>query len=39
MNPIKRWLCDAKTPPSLKYVDTCDGLRVLAVTIVAWFHI
>ena len=39
MNPIKRWLCDAKTPPSLKYVDTCDGLRVLAVMIVAWFHI
>ena len=39
MNPIKRWLRDAKTPPSLKYVDTCDGLRVMAVTIVAWFHI
>lgn len=39
MNPIKRWLSDAKTPPSLKHVDTCDGLRVMAVMIVAWFHI
>lgn len=39
MNPIKGWLRDAKTPPSLKYVDTCDGLRVMAVMIVAWFHI
>ena len=39
MNPIKRWLSDAKSQPSLKYVDTCDGLRTMAVLIVAWFHI
>ncbi len=39
MNPITKWLRDAKTPPSLRYVDTCDGLRVMAVMIVAWFHI
>ena len=39
MNPLKRWLSDAKTPPSLKYVDTCDGLRAMAVLLVAWFHI
>ena len=39
MNPIKRWLDDAKAQPSLKYVDTCDGLRTMAVLIVAWFHI
>ena len=39
MNPFKRWLCDAKTPPSLKHVDTCDGLRAMAVMIVAWYHI
>lgn len=39
MNPIRRWLSDAKSQPSLKYVDTCDGLRTMAVLIVAWFHI
>ena len=39
MNPIKRWLSDARSQPSLKYVDTCDGLRTMAVLIVAWFHI
>ncbi|MBR4038700.1 MAG: acyltransferase [Clostridia bacterium] len=39
MNPIRRWLSDAKAQPSLKYVDTCDGLRTMAVLIVAWFHI
>lgn len=39
MNPIKAWLDDAKKKPSLKYVETCDGLRTMAVLIVAWFHI
>ena len=39
MNPIRRWLDDAKAKPSLKYVDTCDGLRAMAVLIVAWYHI
>ena len=39
MNPIKTWLRDARTPPSLCHVDTCDGLRALAVLLVAWFHI
>ncbi|MBQ2991514.1 MAG: acyltransferase [Clostridia bacterium] len=39
MNPFGKWLRDARTPPSLKYVDTCDGLRVMAVMIVAWYHI
>lgn len=39
MNPIGRWLEDAKTPPDLRHVDTCDGLRAMAVMIVAWFHI
>lgn len=39
MNPIKRWLEDAGTPPSLEHVDTCDGLRAMAVLLVAWFHI
>jgi len=39
MNPIKRWLADARSQPSLKYVDTCDGLRTMAVLIVAWYHI
>lgn len=39
MNPTQRWLDDARAKPSLKYVETCDGLRTLAVLIVAWFHI
>ena len=39
MNPIQRWLDDARAKPSLKYVETCDGLRMMAVLIVAWFHI
>lgn len=33
------WLRDAKSTPDTRYVDTCDGLRVLAVGLVAWFHI
>jgi len=39
MNPIRKWMDDAGTPPSLRHVDTCDGLRALAVMVVAWFHI
>lgn len=39
MNPIKTWLADAKSRPSLRYVESCDGLRTMAVLIVAWFHI
>ena len=39
MNPFGRWLSDARTSPSLRHVDTCDGLRALAVMIVAWYHI
>ena len=39
MNPFRKWLDDARTSPSLKYVDTCDGLRTMAVMIVAWYHI
>ena len=39
MNPIKRWLDDARARPSLRYVESCDGLRTMAVLIVAWFHI
>ena len=39
MNPIKRWLDDARAKPSLKYVESCDGLRTMAVLIVAWYHI
>lgn len=39
MNPLRRWLDDANTRPDLRHVDTCDGLRAMAVLIVAWFHI
>lgn len=33
------WLRDAESAPDTRYVDTCDGLRVLAIGLVAWFHI
>lgn len=39
MNPIQRWLDDARAKPSLTHVEACDGLRTMAVLIVAWFHI
>ncbi len=39
MNPFRRWLDDARARPDLAHVDTCDGLRTMAVLIVAWFHI
>ena len=39
MNPIRRWLDDARAKPGLRYVESCDGLRTMAVLIVAWFHI
>lgn len=36
---ISKWLEDAKRPPDVRHVDTCDGLRALAILIVGWFHI
>lgn len=39
MNPIRRWMADAKAQPSDRYVDTCDGIRAIAVLIIGWFHI
>ena len=39
MTPWKRWVQDARTAPSDRYVDTCDGLRAIAVLIIGWFHI
>ena len=38
-NPITLWMEDALTRPSDRYVDTCDGLRAIAVLIIGWFHI
>ena len=38
-NPITLWMEDARTRPSDRYVDTCDGLRAIAVLIIGWFHI
>ena len=38
-NPLSRWMQDAKSAPSARYVDTCDGLRAIAVLIIGWFHI
>ena len=39
MNLIRRWMADAKAQPSDRYVDTCDGIRAIAVLIIVWFHI
>lgn len=39
MNPIKRWTEDAKKQPDVRHVDTCDGVRALAIMIVVWYHI
>ncbi len=39
MRLIGKWRKDAESIPSLRYVDVCDGIRVLSIGIVAWFHI
>lgn len=39
MNPIQGWLADARQNPDTRHVDTCDGVRALAILIVAWYHI
>ncbi|MBR1408972.1 MAG: acyltransferase [Clostridia bacterium] len=39
MRLLTRWLEDARSKPDTGYVDICDGIRVLAIGIVAWFHI
>ncbi|MBP3657184.1 MAG: acyltransferase [Clostridia bacterium] len=39
MNPIRIWLDDARRNPDTRYVDTCDGIRAMAIMLVAWFHI
>ena len=39
MNPIQGWLADVRQNPDTRHVDTCDGVRALAILIVAWYHI
>ena len=39
MNPFKAWLEDARRAPDVRHVDTCDGIRAMAILIVGWFHI
>ena len=39
INPAKAWLEDARRAPDTHHVDTCDGLRALAILIIGWFHI
>ena len=39
MNPIKFWTEDARKQPDVRRVDTCDGVRALAIMIVVWYHI
>ena len=34
-----RWPKGESMPPDANYVGVCDGMRVLAIGIVAWFHI
>ena len=31
MNPIQGWLADARQNPDTRHVDTCDGVRALAI--------
>ena len=35
MNPIRGWLADARQNPDTRHVNTCDGVRALAILIVA----
>lgn len=39
MKYLRAWKADAEAAPSDRYVDTCDGLRAIAVLIIGWFHI
>ena len=39
MHWLRRWWEDAKRKPDTRYVDVCDGIRVMAIGVVAWFHI
>ena len=38
-SPVKAWLEDARRAPDTRHVDTCDGLRALAILVIGWFHI
>lgn len=39
MQLFSRWREDAVSAPDTVHVDVCDGIRVLSIGIVAWFHI
>lgn len=39
MNLLKIWQSDARRAPDTRHVDTCDGVRAIAVLMVGWFHI
>lgn len=39
MKLLMRWKDDACRTPDTRYVDTCDGVRAIAVLMVGWFHI
>lgn len=39
MNPIYRWLVDARNMPDTRYVDACDGIRALSILLIGWYHI
>ena len=39
MRLLRAWRNDANSNPDTAYVETVDGIRVLAILMVAWFHI
>ena len=39
MQFIRNWIKDARKAPDDRYVAICDGIRVLAIFMVTWFHI
>lgn len=36
---LRAWNQDAKSRPDDRYVSVCDGIRVLSIFMVVWFHI
>ncbi|MBQ8092422.1 MAG: acyltransferase [Clostridia bacterium] len=39
MQWFKAWKADAEQLPDDRYVAVCDGIRILAIFMVVWFHI
>ena len=39
MQLLKAWNADARKSPDDRYVAVCDGVRILAIFMVVWFHV